>query len=162
MQLYQILKLVQDNSFGVVVLAVIITSLVQVAPIEVNPWSAVISFISSIFNKEISAKIDKLETKIDGLEERVDTLGSKVTKLKDTTDEDRAVTARVRILRFADEIYTGKAHSKESFDTTLLDVDYYERYCVEHPRFKNNQTVMSVKQIKRAYEERLEKHDFLY
>ena len=162
MQLLQLFKLLQDNSLGVAALLIVFATLVQVAPIKINPWSSIINFISSIFSNEICKKIDTLENKIDNLENRVDTLNNQVTALKDTTEEDRAVTARVRILRFADELFSGQQHSKDSFDATLTDVDYYEKYCTEHPSFKNNQTVMSVKHIKRVYEERLEKHDFLY
>ena len=162
MQLLQFFKLLQDNSFGVVAMAIVFATLIQVAPIQINPWSSIVKFISSVFSGEICKKIEALESKIDNLEHRVDSLNTQVKKLKDSTDEDRAVTARARILRFADELFREQRHSKDSFDSTLTDIDYYEKYCIEHPNFKNNQTVMSVKHIKRVYEERLEKHDFLY
>ena len=162
MQLLHIFKLLQENSIGITVMIGIFLSLVQIAPIEINPWSSIVNFISSIFSSEICKKIDSLENKIDNLENQMDVLNEQITILKKTTDEDRAVTARARILRFADELFREQRHSKDSFDSTLTDIDYYEKYCIEHPNFKNNQTVMSVKHIKQAYEERLNKHDFLY
>ena len=89
-----------------------------------------------------------------------------IRKLKADVDADRAITARVRIVRFNDELIMGRKedrqlHSKESYDQTLSDIDTYERYCREHPEFKNNKTVMSVANIKDNYQTRLRKRDFL-
>lgn len=89
-----------------------------------------------------------------------------IRKLKADVDADRAITARVRIVRFNDELIMGRVedrprHSKESYDQTLSDIDTYEKYCREHPEFKNNKTVMSVANIKDNYQTRLRKRDFL-
>lgn len=89
-----------------------------------------------------------------------------ITGLQKDVERDRAITARVRIIRFNDELIMNRAeyrplHSKESYDQTLSDIDAYEKYCMEHPEFKNNKTVMSVANIKKSYQERLDKHDFL-
>lgn len=74
----------------------------------------------------------------------IDTLSASVA-------EDRAITARVRILSFADDMYTDKKHSKDAFDQVLCDIDSYDRYCAEHPSFKNNQTAMSCELILDRY-----------
>lgn len=89
-----------------------------------------------------------------------------IRKLKAGVDLDRAITARVRIVRFNDELIMGREedrpfHSKESYDQTLSDIDTYEQYCRDHPEFKNNKTVMSVANIKDNYQTRLRKRDFL-
>ena len=76
-------------------------------------------------------------------------------------DERSAVNARVRILRFSDEMGDGRRHSKDSYDQTLSDIDYYEKYCSDNPSFPNNKTVSTIEHIKNNYAERLEKHDFL-
>ena len=108
-------------------------------------------------NEEVLKAISELDAKV---EERFATLDKKITQVDEKGDERNAVSSRVRILRFADEMQEDRKHSKDSWDQCLSDVTEYERYCEEHPKFKNNQTAATVSYIKRAYEERLEKHDF--
>lgn len=109
--------------------------------------------------------ISDLDKKVD---ERFDTLNAKISEVDEKVDERSAVSARVRILRFADEMMEGRKHSRDSYEQCLEDIDYYELYCFGdgeehkgHPNFKNNKTVSTVEYIKNNYAERLEKHDFL-
>lgn len=102
--------------------------------------------------------ISDLDKKVD---ERFDTLNAKIDEVDAKVDERSAVSARVRILRFADEMGEGRKHSKDSYDQALSDIDFYEQYCKSHPTFRNNQTIATVEYIKGNYAERLEKHDFL-
>ena len=108
-------------------------------------------------NKEILKAISDLDAKV---EERFKALDEKIDLVDAKGDERNAVSSRVRILRFADEMQEDRKHSKDSWDQCLSDVTEYERYCEDHPKFKNNQTAATVSYIKRIYEERLEKHDF--
>lgn len=122
-------------------------TLIQIAPIKVNPWSWLAKKIGRAFNGEVLKRLDKLEAKVDAIE---------------AADTERdAINARVRILRFGDEVLHGVEHSKEHFDQTLLDITKYNDYCDTHPRFQNEMTVLTAQQIKRAYVARWEKHDFL-
>ena len=105
-------------------------------------------------NAEVLDAIGKLDDKIIVLKSKIDNVDRKY-------DERSAISSRVRILRFMDEILEGRKHSKDSFEQVLDDIDHYESYCEAHPNFKNNQTVATVTHIKKNYEERLEKHDFL-
>lgn len=103
------------------------------------------------------AKSDKFEEII----EKLDDLDKKIDKVQAVGDERNAVVSRVRILKFRDEMLEGRRHTHDSFQQVLCDVDSYEKYCKEHPEFKNNQTVTTIESIKENYKERLEKHDFL-
>lgn len=76
-------------------------------------------------------------------------------------DERHAVSMRVRILRFRDEMLVGQNHTHDSFRQVLTDIDEYEKYCEKHPDFKNNQTLATIEHIKENYHQRLDKHDFL-
>ena len=76
-------------------------------------------------------------------------------------DERHAVSMRVRILRFRDEMLAGQNHTHDSFRQVLTDIDEYEKYCERHPDFKNNQTLATIEHIKENYHQRLDKHDFL-
>lgn len=105
-------------------------------------------------NSEVLKEIEELKQKIDELAKKVDEVDAK-------GEERGAIQSRVRILRFMDEILEGRKHSKDSFDQVMSDITSYEWYCEQHPSFKNNQTATTVEYIKKNYQERLEKHDFL-
>lgn len=98
-------------------------------------------------HSEIMDAIQKLEARVESIDQK--------------SDERNAVTARVRILKFCDEMLEGRRHTKDSFQQVLRDIDEYEDYCGQHPEFKNNQTISTINYIKNSYRERLEKHDFL-
>lgn len=120
-------------------LIVIVLSLVQIAPVKLNPWSWVGKWIGKIIGvKDLSEKVDKIEYKV---------------------DQNEAITSRVRILRFGDEIREGtKLHSKESFDQVLDDITRYDAYCKQHPEFENAKTVLTTKVIKETYKKLYEEH----
>lgn len=75
--------------------------------------------------------------------------------------EDRATNARIRILKFSDEVRHSVLHSKESFDQVNSDIDTYRKYCEEHPEYKNNRAVMAIKNIERVYADCLKSGNFL-
>ena len=51
-------------------------------------------------------------------------------------------------------------HTREHFIEILAIIDAYEDYCRSHPDYKNNRCICAVANIKRVYNERLQKHDF--
>lgn len=108
-------------------------TLVQVAPIRINPWSAIARAIGKALNADLNEKMDANEAK----------------------------TARYRILRFDDEIRHKIRHSKEHFDQIIEDVDTYERYCQDHPRFPNGKAVSATDNVKRTYEKCKAENSFL-
>lgn len=91
----------------------------------------------------------------------IQTLEEKIDKLDSQMGEDGAITARVRILKFMDELLEGRRHTKDSYDQVMTDITNYNKYCNSHPDFKNNQTESTIEYINKNYQERLEKHDFL-
>lgn len=96
------------------------------------------------------------------MKERFDTLDKKIDTVDAKADEYNAVSCRVRILRFEDELQAKQKHSKDSWDQVMSDIDSYETYTKQHPDFRNNQTVATVTHIKHGYNERLEKRDWSY
>lgn len=99
-------------------------------------------------------KKDEILARLSAIEKRIDILAAK-------GDEREAVAARVRILRFGDELLEKKRHSKDSFDQCLSDITNYDHYCDLHPEFKNHQTATTVEVIKKVYEDCLVTGDFL-
>lgn len=129
-------------------------TVIQVVPIKINPWSSLLRWFGRIINADINVKVDDLNRSLRDLKDKYDNLYS-------TYQRDMAVAVRVRILRFGDEISRGIKHSEESFEQALYDIDFYEKYCIKHPEFKNNQTVVTAKMIKDVFEKCLKNHEFI-
>ena len=120
---------------------------VQVSPIKLNPWTWLAKKIGTAINGEVLEKVDHISVE---LAEHVK-----------YDNERNAKRARVRILRFADEILQGELHSREHFDEVLEDITEYNRYCTKHPEFPNDKAVLSIAHIERTYRTRMERNDFL-
>lgn len=122
-------------------------TVLQVAPIKINPWTWIARAIGRAINAEVIDKVDKLE--------------SEVQTIKKNTEEHEAKSARVRILRFGDEILHDVKHSQEHFNQVLMDITEYEEYCSKHPEFRNNVTGITTKRIMETYEKCLKDNNFL-
>ena len=165
MDLFQIVDALNHNALGWGAIAILLLSVVQISPIKINPWSWVATHLGRALTGEsckmMAGHMDQIDEMLGEIKSDVRALEKKLEEAENKSDEDRAVTARVRILRFNDELLAERDHSKESFDQVLADIDTYEGYCSTHPEFRNNKSIMSIRNIKRVYAIRLEKRDFL-
>lgn len=127
--------------------SLIIMTLVQLAPIEINPWTALARAVGRSINREVIDKVDKLT--------------KDVQTIRKEAAEQTAVNYRARILRFGDEVIHGTEHTKEHFDQVLHDITEYERYCLANPEFVNNMTALTSERIKKIFMECMEKNNFL-
>lgn len=165
MNIQAILNLAKENPGWVLV---ILFSLIQIAPIKVNPWSWVLKVlkpalvaIGNACNRDTIDKVEKLCVEVAGVKKEVASVKQDVKDARDASDKEAAVSARVRILRFGDDMARGVHHSKDHYDQTLSDVDEYEHYCETHPDFKNSITVTTVASIKADYAEKIKTNGFL-
>lgn len=110
------------------------------------------------FLMERKDKKDDCSKKIMDMIEKLD---KKIDKIDKEAQEREAITARVRILKFMDELLEGRKHTKDSYDQVMTDITNYNKYCSTNPDFKNNQTEATIEYINKDYQKRLEKHDFL-
>lgn len=168
---------------------VILMALVQISPIKLNPWSAIKrmpGFIGRALGKAINGdvierldrieaaqektkqRLDKIETMQLDVAERLDKIEATQAETKErldthiyTDDERNADMHRAYILRFNGELIRNTPHTEESFNEILYNIDCYEKYCEEHPEYPNNRAVRAIMNIKRVYDERMKKHDFL-
>ncbi|MCM1325867.1 MAG: hypothetical protein NC243_06615 [Lachnoclostridium sp.] len=108
-------------------------TLIQLAPIKVNPWSRIARTIGRAMNVEI---MDKL-------------------------NESEANDARYRIIRFDDEIRHHVRHTEEHFNQILDDIDEYDRYCRSHLDYKNSKAVLAIENIWHTYEKCRRDNSFL-
>ena len=125
----------------------ILMTLIQITPIKINPWSWLGNRIGKWINGDV---LDKLKT-----------LSQDVADNKADDDDKWASLSRSHILAFGDEIRLGINHSKERFDQILLDIENYEKYCEDHPKYRNDKAPMTIDLIKRTYRKCLEENKFL-
>lgn len=123
-------------------------TLIQIAPIKIDPWTALAKWFKKIIVGDIEIKLNDISDKVGIMDVNI--------------KESEAKTARRNILRFADNLYNRQSkHSKEYFDDILAMIDFYERYCEEHKNFSNGRTVYAVRHIKKVYKELYEDRNFL-
>lgn len=134
---------------------------VEFTPIKLHPISAVLNWIGKRTNKEVNQDIKELNQEILKLKATIDGISIQQKKLEEDMQQGEAINCRLRILQFADELRRGVKHSKESFDQVMADIDTYEKYCYDHPKFRNNKTVVSTDRITTAYSICCEMNDFL-
>lgn len=137
---------------GLTILALL--TLIQIAPIKVSPWSALAKTLGRAINADVIAELTEMKKVQKQTRERLE-------QHIDLDDERMADTHRTKILRFNNELLRDIDHTKEEFIEALADIDEYESYCKGHPAYKNNRAVHAIGNIKRVYDERMEKHDFL-
>jgi len=97
----------------------------------------------------------------DAIMEKLENIDKRMDKMEAEDAEREAKHARIRILRFGDECSHEVKHSREHFEQVIEDVDAYETYCRDHPDFKNNKAVLTIKLIKETYQKRLSTNDFI-
>lgn len=126
---------------------VALMTLVQIAPIPVNPWSALARAIGRAINAEVLTELKETRSRLDA-------------HIK-ADEEYNADARRTRILRFNNELVRDIPHTREDFIDILADIDYYEDYCRRNPDYMNNRACHAISNIGRVYDERLQKHDFV-
>lgn len=128
-------------------LLLILMTLVQIAPVKINPWSALAKAIGKAINADISKRLDEIEKKLD-------------SHIK-TDDQGRADDWRAAILRFNNELLRPIRHTKEEFVEVLGYIDKYEHYCEKNPEYPNSRAEIAIENIREVYKVRLNKRDFL-
>ena len=131
---------------GGISVAVVLT-LLQLAPIKINPWSWLASAFGRAINSDLLKEVKQTRKRLDE-HIRID-------------DEREADRHRERILKFNNALLQGKHHTQEEFVDVLATIDSYEAYCSTHPDYKNSRAIHAIANIERIYDERLQKNDFL-
>ena len=93
---------------------------------------------------------------------KVDSLVNDFTEHISDNEEYRAKQARMRILRFYDELCAGMEHSESYFEDILDDCKYYESYCDTHKDFKNHRCEAAIAYIDETYRNLKQTGRFLF
>lgn len=129
-------------------------TLVQIAPIKINPWTAVIKALGRGLNADVLKDLDEVKKAQEATRERLE----EHIKVDGKREADNR---RRQILRFNNELLRNLPHTKEEFSDVMLEIDEYEKYCRDHPDYKNNRAGLAIENIKQTYKVRMTKHDFL-
>lgn len=128
--------------------------ILQITPIKINPWDFALKHVKEFLNGNI-------ETTLVDVAKQVNRLEVQVATSDQIRREDKALDARRRILRFADECIRGEKHSEEYFNDILDDITMYTNHCDRNPGFKNAKCALSIEIIENAYRHCVEENDFL-
>lgn len=128
-------------------------TVIQIAPIRIDPWSFVLTKLGTFLNRTVLKELKKTNAKVEDIEKSL-------YSLQETTHQREAIQARRNIVEFGDSLFRDNYRSQDSFEQALDDIDYYERYCLKHPEFKNNQTVITSNVIKEIYRDCLKRNQF--
>ena len=138
-----------DIITAILVVVGVLGYFVEVSKIKIKPLSA----LGKLFNSELIQRMDSVDGKIAGIEQQI-------SDIQDKQEVSEIKAARMRIQRFADEMYGDVKHSKEHFDLILMDITAYNNYCEAHPGFINEKTRVAQEVITDRYERCLRERSF--
>ena len=115
------------------------TGLIQIMPIKINPWSALLKWIGKLVTGNACGKIDDL------------------IKQVDENEKDRI---RWEVLDFANSCRNSRKHTRDEFQHIVALHDKYKKL-LEKTNDTNGVFDLEYKYIQDLYAERLEKNDFL-
>ena len=126
---------------------IVVLGLIKVKPLEISVWNWIFRKIGKAFNGETLDYVKSIQKTLD--------------EHLQQHDKSQAESNRERILRFADEIYDGKKHSKESYDDIIDIMRDYDQYCEEHKDFLNGRTHAASEIIDSTYKKLFTEHKFV-
>ena len=89
---------------------------------------ALISLIGTVLGSgSITAIVNAIVSHKGKMAKQLTSIQTDVKNLEDKVDKNEAQRARTQILRFNDELYMGKIHTKEHFDEILAACDSYNK-----------------------------------
>lgn len=138
-----------------------LTTLVQISPIKINPWSWIWKMLKLLWrgfcrslNADVLDKLSEVEAAQKDTKQKLENH----IMLDDQREADKV---RASILQFNNELLRDIPHTKEEFVEILSKIDWYNNFCEKNKYYKNSRAVHAIANIERVYDERLQKHDFL-
>lgn len=146
MSLKELFGSINIDGGAIAVIALLAMTVIQVTPIKLNPWSAILGWLGKQLNREVIEKVSSIEHRLDNHVKEAERAGLKAK--------------RRAILSFGSSVIRGTNYHKEQFDYIIQECDSYERYCREHD-VANGVATASISEIRRIYADRLRHNSFL-
>ena len=138
---------------NIVQICLLLSIFIQITPIKINPWTTLFKWIGKLINADSNKRIDALIEKTDNMKEDIKTLTTNMNE----NEKDRI---RWEILDFANSCRNGRRHTKDEFQHIITLNDKYKNL-LALTGDKNGVFEAEYDYVKRLYEERQEKNDFL-
>lgn len=127
---------IKDVTSVLLFMVPVVLSLIQVAPVKINPWDGILRWFGKKVNGELSGKVDRLEKRVEDVCRE---------------SEKRALAdMRWHILNFAYTCRSGEEHTKEQWNHVLDQCKEYEAY-VEQRMINNGVIEEDTKYIRELY-----------
>lgn len=125
------------TSPSIVVLGTV--TLIEIAPIKVNPWQKIFTWFSDLFVGELKKELQEFRRDF---------------------EETKAQDKRWFILNFANSCRRGERHSREEWKHAISEIREYEEY-TEKKNIVNGVIEEDSKYLRELYHERNVKNDYL-
>ena len=141
-----LLETLKSYTSEIIAWLAIFSIVVEVAPIKVNPWTAILKSIGSRMNADILTRLKEVETQLEKQDAKID-----------NNEKDRI---RFEILDFARTCRKHEKHTKEEFDHIFEQYDKYEVILasLEQPNGKVTQAMHFISEV---YQKILGDDDFI-
>lgn len=146
MTIKELMELLVADRGPILLITCIALTIIQIAPIKINPWGTIFSWFGRQLNKDVITKIDVIEERLN-------------THIR-VSEEIELRERRTNILDFSSSVLRGVNYHKEKFDFMIAECDSYEKYCTKN-NIRNGVAEASIAEIRRIYQERLRNNDFL-
>ena len=148
MNLQDIVQFLKGVGLGnLIVMVGLLLSLIQIAPIKIDPWSRLFKWMGKIINGSVMEELKDIKKDLANVHAELD-------NVKEREEEREADSTRYRILRFDDELRQHIDHSEEHFTQILADVDKYKKYCDAHKNgYVNSKADSAMENIRTTYDD---------
>ncbi len=129
MDTLSILKWLSDNWIGSLI---VVSGIVQISPIKINPWSAILKWVGQAVNAEVRKEIAALRSEIGDMK-------NQLFNQQKAIDENEMDRIRWEVLDFANACRNHAKHTKDEFQHVIaLNEKYHsllEKYGDENGVF---------------------------
>lgn len=137
----------------------ILSVVVEVAPIKINPWTVIFKYIGGIINRGVYKKLDDIEGATQRNTRAIEDIKAEIeSRFNDYDKQDKeyqAVGMRNEIINFAENLKLGRVYSEKQFEYILDVVSKYNMHCEKY-KIKNHYIDDAHDIIKSEMKERFE------
>lgn len=152
MSLYEFINTLAKDGGSWILLLFLITSLIEITPIKINPISELFKWIGGKINSEMNERITSIETKLD---KHIEESNEEHKK----QEEERILVRREKFITFASRLAHGYMPTEEECAEFIKYCDEYEIYCHKN-NYPNGVAFSSAKLIREKYYELLKSDGF--
>lgn len=128
-------------------------TLLDISPIKVDPWKALLRWIGNVINGEDRKAIQELK-------DEIKIVRDDVSDMKREREDDKAKEKRWHILDFMNSCRHGRTHTREEWNHTLSELAEYEKY-TEDKNIPNGVIEEGARYLRELFQENNRTNNFL-